>query len=47
MTDKAFQYCFCYPPALIKLDFDCTAIEIIKWVEFFAVAKVCGDLRLD
>jgi hypothetical protein len=24
-----------------------TAIEIIKWVKKFAVAKVCGDLRLD
>jgi hypothetical protein len=26
--------------------FSSTAIEIIKWVNFFAVA-VCGDLRLD
>jgi hypothetical protein len=27
--------------------FSSTAIEIIKWVKFFAGAKVCGDLRLD
>jgi hypothetical protein len=27
--------------------FSSTAIEIIKWVKKFAVAKVCGDLRLD
>jgi hypothetical protein len=27
--------------------FSSTAIEIIKWVNFFAEAKVCGDLRLD
>jgi hypothetical protein len=27
--------------------FSSTAIEIIKWVKCFAVAKVCGDLRLD
>jgi hypothetical protein len=27
--------------------FSSTAIEIIKWVKIFAVAKVCGDLRLD
>jgi hypothetical protein len=24
-----------------------TAVEIIKWVKTFAVAKVCGDLRFD
>jgi hypothetical protein len=27
--------------------FSSTAIEIIKWVNKFAVAKVCVDLRLD
>jgi hypothetical protein len=27
--------------------FSSTAIEIIKWFKIFAVAKVCGDLRLD
>jgi hypothetical protein len=32
---------------LLRGTFSSTAIEIIKWVKIFAVAKVCGDLRLD
>jgi hypothetical protein len=32
---------------LLRGTFSSTAIEIIKWVKKFAVAKVCGDLRLD
>jgi hypothetical protein len=35
---------FFYNPASVGT-FSSTAIEIIKWVKFFAVAKVCGDLR--
>jgi hypothetical protein len=27
--------------------FSSTAIEFMKWIKIFAVAKVCGDLRLD
>jgi hypothetical protein len=36
---------FCNPASGGK--FSSTAIEIIKWVTKIAVAKVCGDLRLD
>jgi hypothetical protein len=36
---------FCNPASGAM--FSSTAIEIIKWVKKFAVAKVCGDLRLD
>jgi hypothetical protein len=36
---------FCNPVSGVK--FSSTASEIIKWVQKNAVAKVCGDLRLD
>jgi hypothetical protein len=36
---------FCNPAS--GATFSSTAIEIIKWVKKIAVAKDCGDLRLD
>jgi hypothetical protein len=35
---------FCFPAS--GGTFSSTAIEIIKWVKKFAVAKVCGDLSV-